>query len=415
MEAIAEDVAEYNEIKRDRARAIKTKAYGIWTAQFTPEVIDTANHTEIVEWDGDDIEETEQEIKNMGPGSVLTSDAGIDLKQYESDVPELDPTLKHYVNDILSALPAPKYAVGFGEEITQYVSERQENAYQDTIAEERQYQERSWTQAFKEVARRKGLPTDGLKLKIEPEEDDSPIMSLSTEEIEKIEAYASALSELAGPTGGASTLVDRDTLLTEVAQLPEESLTDTDVDLDAEAPDDPESMHEDWADLVGVEALAEFSEGDWVDTPDGKGVAGEPITDGTVDDMEASSDEPVYPVALLEAAEGPSFYRESDLSSTDGPEIEDVDEPEEDVEAMAEIASAVDPEDDAEALVFGEFSYPDSWEESSTPNRAILLDAWSSMGGTFTGCRSEGLGKRLCASMKDAVWMTHDWRGGWAD
>jgi len=129
--------------------------------------------------------------------------------------------------------------------------------------------------------------------------------------------------------------------------------------------------------------------------------------------MEASSDDPVYPVALLEGGNGPTFYHESDLSSTEGPEVEGVDEPAEDVEAMAEIASAVDPEDEAEALVFGEFNYPDSWEESSTPNRAILLDAWSSMGGTFTGCRSEGLGRRLCASMKDAVWMTHDWRGGW--
>jgi len=216
---------------------------------------------------------TEREIENLGPGSTLTSDAPIDLEQFDSDVPELDSTLKHYVNDILSALPAPKYAVGFGEEITQFVSERQEAAYEDTIAEERQYQERSWTAALKEVARRQGLPTEGLRLKIEPEEDDSPIMSLSMDEIEKIQNYASALSELAGPTGGATTLVDRETLLTEVAQLPADSIGDMADEMADEMENaDEEAMYESWSELVGVEALAEFSEGDWVETSSGKGV-----------------------------------------------------------------------------------------------------------------------------------------------
>jgi hypothetical protein len=57
-------------------------------------------------------------------------------------------------------------------------------------------------------------------LKIEPEPQDSPVMSMTTEEIEKLAKYADALNSLAGPQGGPQTLVDRETLLTDIAQLP---------------------------------------------------------------------------------------------------------------------------------------------------------------------------------------------------
>lgn len=59
--------------------------------------------------------------------------------------------------------------------------------------------------------------------------------------------------------------------------------------------------------------------------------------------------------------------------------------------------------------------YPDSWKESPKPARLILLDAWSSLGGTFTTCRADMAGEirspsRFCASMKDEVLQTERWR-----
>jgi hypothetical protein len=139
------------------------------------------------------------------------------------------------------------------------------------------------------------------------------------------------------------------------------------------------------------------------------------LTEGTVDGMDATEEEPIYAVAMLDEAEV-NFYPESELSATEEPTVEGVDDPTGDVEAMADIATATT---DAEALQFGDFDYPDSWDESPTPNRVILLDAWSSMGGQFdcggACCMGELRSERLCASMKDAVLGTHDWRGGWAD
>ena len=152
--------------------------------------------------------------------------------------------------------------------------------------------------------------------------------------------------------------------------------------------------------------------------------------------MDATEDNPVYAVGMIEEA-GVNFYREDELSEGEfDPDIEDVDDPVEEVAAEETDTQArqafVDAlgyseQYDTDVLQFGDFNYPDSWEESSTPARIILMDAWTSMGAQFDcagGCckqtmRESGMSERasdqFCASLKDAALGTHDWRGGWAD
>lgn len=55
-------------------------------------------------------------------------------------------------------------------------------------------------------------------------------------------------------------------------------------------------------------------------------------------------------------------------------------------------------------------SWPDSWEEADVPARIIALDAWSSMGGTWTGCFEEIGSKRICSAFKDELLGTTAWR-----
>jgi len=63
-------------------------------------------------------------------------------------------------------------------------------------------------------------------------------------------------------------------------------------------------------------------------------------------------------------------------------------------------------------LVDTTFDIPESWQDSPKPDRLILLDAWSSMGGTFRGARKELGSNRLAASMKDRVLGWEGWRKG---
>lgn len=163
---------------------------------------------------------------------------------------------------------------------------------------------------------------------------------------------------------------------------------------------------------------AAFSEGDTVDTPDGLGVVVEVRTedfDGPDGAVEASEDTPAYVVGLEDANIGAKAYRAADLTSAELPEP-DVDDPVDDVadETMSD-----------NALTANDFTYPESWRDSETPNRIILLDMWTSMGGQFdcggACCKGtmlqSGMSNRaaneFCASAKDMVlggW--EGWRGG---
>jgi hypothetical protein len=235
LEAVAEDVEEYKEIKRDRARAIKTKAYGVWSAEFDTDVVEAGSEIILTEWEDEEQDEWVDDVGDLGPGDIIGHDGSITLDQWEPTIPDLDDELAHYVSDILAPLPAPKYATAFGESIANHVSDRQENSYEDTIREERRDAERAWTEAFRAVAKRHpDLDASGLELKIQPEEDESPIMSMDDDEVERLKTYADAVKQI--ETATTLTEVEKRELLLQLPGAPVEgSLEEREID-----EDDPE-------------------------------------------------------------------------------------------------------------------------------------------------------------------------------
>jgi len=414
IEAVSEDISEYEQTKRDRFEAIRRKSYGLWTAQFTPETIDAGDVTEIIEWQDDDIVATEAELNDMGPGDVLTSDAQIDLERHSGSVPQLDDVLNHYVKDISSALPTPlPMAVDFAGDINRDVTSDQREGYNQTISEARQYQERSWTQAIRFIAKRVGLPTEGLQFKIQPEKQDNPVKSLDTEEIDRMNTYIQTLSAAAGPTVGPTALVDREDIL-DVLDFPESQDSSPEDIAEEMAKMGDEEAAKAWEDIMGVESLATlYDEGDTVDTPDGLGIVSEIRTENFTgpsgDEVEASEDSPSYVVAVEDEDVMSAVYSASDLETTEFPEV-DVEEPTEALEAWVDIQEAT-----YESLQDGFFSWPESWQESEQPARLIALKAWAGMGGRHTGCVREmrgnvGRPNAFCADFKDRILGWEGWR-----
>jgi hypothetical protein len=164
---------------------------------------------------------------------------------------------------------------------------------------------------------------------------------------------------------------------------------------------------------VPAAAATRYSEGDEVDTPQGPGVVVEIRTESFEgpggSDVEPSDNSPAYVVAVESGAE---VYRADDLS--DGTiDVDGVDDPAGDLgdDAEAGGVDAANPDDGRR------FDYPDSWDESPTPNRIILLKAWAGLGGRFTSCRRKMAGNvaspaRFCASLKDRVLEWEGWRQG---
>jgi hypothetical protein len=151
----------------------------------------------------------------------------------------------------------------------------------------------------------------------------------------------------------------------------------------------------------------QYSEGDTVQSPQGLGVVTaietEPFTGKSGEEIDASDSSPTYIVGLKDQRVGVGFYSASELDSTEMPDT-GVDDPAGALETEANSGTA--------ELAETTFGIPDSWEESPKPNRLILLDAWSSMGGSFDGARRELGSPRLAASMKDRVLQWEGWREG---
>lgn len=146
---------------------------------------------------------------------------------------------------------------------------------------------------------------------------------------------------------------------------------------------------------------AQYGEGDIVEYSDGNlgvvvAVKRESFTvpkgDEDEDEVDASSDSPAYVVAR--ETQGFGVFTGSELSSGSVPESEQA-----------------DPSELAEAKESDRWtSLPDGW------TRLTLLDAWSSMGGSFTGCTQHMQDESVrtdpfCASMKTTVLGTERWRG----
>ena len=238
LRPIAEEAAEYEGIKRDRATSIKTKAHGIWVMRFAREVLELPNgNAEVTGWDDTSIDDVMNELEGMGPGDVLEIDGPAELDRWTGEVPDVDDTLMQLVDDILAPLPAPKYAVGFETDINQFVTEQQETRYEQTVQQGRRYQENFWTGVFRTVAASHGLDADGLRVKLEPRDDESPVMSLSDEQIDRIETWASAFSDISGDMP-PDMVADTDELLQIIMQLPEDALRDGgDVTVDESDPE----------------------------------------------------------------------------------------------------------------------------------------------------------------------------------
>ena len=252
-ETLNEDITGFKNILRDNEEAIKTKAYGLWSIAFGRDVLEYETEegmvSEIIEWSDDEQDEfVNERVKGAGPGDIIAHDGEIEFEKFEPDVPDLIDELTFYVSNITTALPTPKYVVGFEKDINQFVTERQDERYQKLIDEERQALERDLSPLLETVAEQQGYNPSGVRLKIEPETDESLIMTLDNETVERIDTYADAVQKIEM----AATLTDeekRELILQlpgtpEIGTLEEEPLDESDPQVQEQAANLEQAMED---------------------------------------------------------------------------------------------------------------------------------------------------------------------------
>jgi len=220
---IADRVEALRSKLQDNEQAIESLAWGQWFVGFDPlKLRDTDGSETLVEWDDAGMDDFMDDLETIEPGDQVGHDGTIDVENIPGEVADILEYLQFDIDWILSAMPAPKFAVGWETDINQFVSDSQERAHEQRVQAMRHRIERALTPVLKQVAEENGYSSDGVVLRLEPEEETSPILSLDDEEIERIERYAAAVDSLTGPTD-PRTLVDDAALRDHVLQLPEDA------------------------------------------------------------------------------------------------------------------------------------------------------------------------------------------------
>jgi PBSX family phage portal protein len=216
------------------------------------------------------------------------------------------------------------------------------------------------------------------------------------------------LSNKASAVQAAGKVLTANELRSELFDLPPIEDVDGDPVGQKNAPDNPPDDEQAEASASMPLEKADYSSGDVVDYGDGTGVVLEVMTDdfswpqGEEDEIEveASSDNPA--IIVGRESGGAKIFRPDELSSGsfdgDAPSKGELDELN-----KANIPGVDDPET-------GFSSLPEGWTRKS------VLQAWASLGGTWTSCVADMGGevsspKRWCSAMKDEVYGSERWRG----
>jgi hypothetical protein len=384
---------------KDLDQALKAVAYSHFVAKV----------------DTDDEEEAKKLLDGFDPANpekVNVVYYGVEVDHHSGEIPTVDSTLKQEIEYVLSAFPVPIYRIGFEGEINRDVTSEQSDDYQRELSDWRT----DIGDALSTVLQAKAEElVDGdapdVQLVIAPKESENPLEDESFD-ADAFSSTMQGISALAGPGQSPTSILPAETVLETFLGLDADEVLGGGAD-DAEAGleplDEADPLVNETFQEYYAAALASFSEGDEVETPDGVGVVVEVRTsefegpDG--DDVDASEDDPAYIVAT---EDGAAVYRTDDLE--EGSIDVGMDDP--------EAALALDIGCDESALLQeGHFSWPESWKEADQPARLIALKAWAGLGGRFTTCRREMAGEiaspsRFCAAFKDRILGWEGWRQG---
>lgn len=220
---IKQEVTEFRNIRRDLARAIRTKAWGIWSVAFDTEVIETKDEVLVDGWSEDEMDEFVNGIGEMGPGEITGHDGSISFEKHEGDVPsEVLEVLESYVKMIVAAFPPPLYAVGFEDNINQFVVKEQEEIYEASVRSMQTTLSQTWNPTLKLVCEHHDMDPSGVELELEPAEDESPVRSMELDDLEKFGLLADGMNDLFGDQ--AHKAFNKEQFAELVLQLPEDAL-----------------------------------------------------------------------------------------------------------------------------------------------------------------------------------------------
>lgn len=170
IESIIERLEAMRKKIKDRDKAIEQKAWPTWI--FKMGVGDGGP------WHPDDIDEFEsnEDEESFTPGTkhFVQGDIEPEVIGGGNDVPDLEHPLKHDTNQIMDAMPAPKFISSHAEDLGKQLVIENKNRFGKRVKETRREIEYRFRRILLAKAEQEGWSTEGLTLRIAHPEGEDP-------------------------------------------------------------------------------------------------------------------------------------------------------------------------------------------------------------------------------------------------
>lgn len=179
LESCSKDIEIRDKVLEDNAEAIAAKGYPHWIFKMGEPNPSEDNPRRGV-WPDDKIQQLRNEHKSSnfsaGQKDFLPGDVSVDVVHGETA--DIKPTIKHHTEEILAAMPTPKFMVGHADAVNRDITQEQYDVYKTQVRKARRQLEGEFLPVLKRKAREWGFDGDAvesLELRIERQTQESPL------------------------------------------------------------------------------------------------------------------------------------------------------------------------------------------------------------------------------------------------
>lgn len=176
LESVSTEIKHLNKILEDNRKAIASKGHPHWIF-YMGEPSGDADDPRKGVWPDDKIQDIRDEHKqenfSAGQKDFLPGDIEVDVVSGETA--DIKDTVNHYVEEILAAMPVPKYMVGHADAVNRDITKEQGDAYRKQVKKARRELEASFRPALKRKAEEWGYEDADVELRIEQDTQESPL------------------------------------------------------------------------------------------------------------------------------------------------------------------------------------------------------------------------------------------------
>jgi len=179
MESCSRDIEVRNKVLEDNAEAIAAKGHPHWIFKMGEPNPNEDNPRRGV-WPDDKIQalKNEHSKSNFSAGQKDFLPGDVSVRVLHGETADVKPTIKHHTEEILSAMPTPKFMVGFADAVNRDITTEQYDVYKTQVQKTRQQLESSFEPVLRRKAREWGYDdsvVQSLSFNIERETEGSPL------------------------------------------------------------------------------------------------------------------------------------------------------------------------------------------------------------------------------------------------